>query len=75
MRSDTSHGLQCWLKSSAARQGEQEQVILRCNFSAVKVCATRASCTLISKCDITSLSSLYKDCVEVLKGALYTVKH
>lgn len=47
---------------------------LRCNISAVKDCAKWASCTLISKCDITSLSSLYKDCVEVLKGALYTVK-
>lgn len=31
-------------------------------------------CTLISKCDITLLSSVDKDCVEALKGALYTVK-
>lgn len=35
---------------------------LRCNISAVKPCAKSASCTLISKCDITNLSSLHKAC-------------
>lgn len=37
---------------------------LRCNISPVKGCAKRPRCTLIRKCDITSLSNLYKDCVE-----------
>lgn len=44
----------------AVRQKEREQV-LRCNISAVRDCAKWTSCTLISKCDITSSSSLYKD--------------
>lgn len=44
------------------------------HFPAVKDGAKRQSCTLISKCDITSLSCLYKDRAEVLKGALCTVK-
>lgn len=44
------------------------------HFPAVKDGAKRPSRTLISKCDITSLSSLYKDRAEVLKGALCTVK-
>lgn len=55
-------------------QEEQERVILRCHISAVKDCAKWASGTLISKHDITSLSSLYRDCVGEQKGVLCTVK-
>lgn len=65
-----SAGSKCWLFIWRNRN----KLFSRCNVAAVKGCAKWASCTLISKCDITSLSSQYKDCAEVLKGALCTVK-
>lgn len=44
------------------------------HFLSVVDSAPWTGATLISKCEITSLSSLYKDCLDILKEALCRIK-